>query len=128
MDDLVELTRKHLEEEPDEEMDLLNEMTLDEGFLRLGLITGFLVKTKQYGSQIDREVSGLKSDVNSYVSNKNPDLEKKKLGEVFKTIGNLHFLQRKMIMYSSLVSGSTGMGVDKSFKILQKMEKEKKRR
>ena len=35
MDDLVELTRKHLEEEPDEEMDLLNEMTLDEGFLRI---------------------------------------------------------------------------------------------
>ena len=128
MNDLVELTRKHLEEEPDEEMDLLNEMTLDEGFLRLSLITGFLVKTKQYGSKIDREVSGLKSDVNSYVSNKNPDLEKKKLGEVFKTIGNLHFLQRKMIMYSSLVSGSTGMGVDKSFKILKKMEKEKKRR
>jgi len=127
-DDLVELTRKYLQEETDEEMDLLNEMTLDEGILKLSLITGFLVKTKQFGSQIDREVGNLKGEVNSYVSNKNPELEKKKLGEVFKTIGNLHFLQRKMIMYSSLVSGSTGIGVDRSYKLLKKMEKETKRR
>ena len=62
-DDLVELTRKHLEEEPDEEMDLLNEITLDEGFLKLSLITGFLVKTKQFGSQIDREVGNLKGSI-----------------------------------------------------------------
>ena len=128
MDDLVELTRKHLEEEPDEEMDFLNEMNLEESFLRLGLITGFLGKTKQYGNRVDSEVRNLKSDVNSWINNKNEDLDKKKLGEVFNTLGNLMFLQRKMIMYSSLVSGSTGIGVSKSYKILQKIEKERKRR
>ena len=128
MDDLVELTRKYLDEESDEEQEFLNEMTLDESILRLGLIVGFLGKTKQYGNKVDSEVRNLKSDVSSWISNKNEDFEKKKLGEVFNTLGNLMFYQRKMIMYSTLVSGSTGIGVDRSYKILQKMEKQKGRR
>ena len=43
-------------------------------------------------------------------------------------IANILFLQRKMEMYGALTSASTGVGVDKGTKILQKMQKEKKRR
>ena len=128
MDDLVELTRKYLEEEPDQEMDFLNDMNLEESSLRLGLITGFLGKTKQYGNKVDTEVRSLKGDVNSWINNTNGDLDKKKLGDIFNTLGNIMFYQRKMMMYSSLVSGSAGLGVDRSYKLLKKMEKEKKRR
>ncbi len=118
---------KELDDGDDEET-IINEVMLNERFLRLSLITGFLGKTKQYGSRIDTEVRNLSSDINSWVNNKNEDLEKKKLGEVFNTLGKLHFLQRKMTMYSSLVSGSTGIGVDKSFKLLTKVEKQLKGR
>ena len=69
----------------------------------------------------------LSSDINSWVNNNNEDLDKKKLGEVFNTLGKLHFLQRKMTMYSSLVSGSTGVGVDKSYKLLTKLDKTMKK-
>ncbi len=116
---------KELDDGDDEET-IINEVMLNERFLRLSLITGFLGKTKQYGSRIDTEVRNLSSDINSWVNNKNEDLEKKKLGEVFNTLGKLHFLQKKMTMYSSLVSGSTGIGVDKSFKLLTKVEKQLK--
>ena len=122
-----ELT-KELDDDGDDEDIILNEMMLDESFLRLSLISGFLVKTKQYGSRIDTEVRNLSSDINSWVNNKNEDLDKKKLGEVFNTLGKLHFLQRKMTMYTSLVSGSTGIGVGKSFKILQKLGRLKGKR
>tara|TARA_B100000424_G_C22922192_1_gene490681 strand:+ start:515 stop:901 length:387 start_codon:yes stop_codon:yes gene_type:complete len=123
-----ELTKELDNDDGDDEDLILNEMMLDESFLKLSLIGGFLVKTKQYGSRIDTEVRNLSSDINSWVNNKNEDLDKKKLGEVFNTLGKLHFLQRKMTMYTSLVSGSTGIGVGKSFKILQKLERLKGKR
>ena len=123
-----ELTKELDNDDGDDEDLILNEMMLDESFLKLSLISGFLVKTKQYGSRIDTEVRNLSSDINSWVNNKNEDLDKKKLGEVFNTLGKLHFLQRKMTMYTSLVSGSTGIGVGKSFKILQKLERLKGKR
>ena len=123
-----ELTKELDNDDGDDEDLILNEMMLDESFLKLSLIGGFLVKTKQYGSRIDTEVRNLSSDINSWVNNKNEDLDKKKLGEVFNTLGKLHFLQRKMTMYTSLVSGSTGIGVGKSFKILQKLDRLKGKR
>ncbi|MBT3989222.1 MAG: hypothetical protein HOE97_01765 [Rhodospirillaceae bacterium] len=85
----------------DEDIDQLIENTLDEGFLRLGLITSFIGKTKQYGNRVDSEVRNLNSDISSWVNNKNEDLDKKKLGEVFKTLGVVMFYQRKMMMYRS---------------------------
>ena len=49
MDDLIERTRQHLDEEHDGEQELLNEVIS----LRTGLIGAGLAKTKQYANQID---------------------------------------------------------------------------
>ena len=60
MDDLIERTRKYLDEEHDGEQELLNEVIS----LRTGLIGAGLAKTKQYANQIDQQVRSLKGDAN----------------------------------------------------------------
>tara|TARA_B100001029_G_C14891503_1_gene355689 strand:- start:258 stop:635 length:378 start_codon:yes stop_codon:yes gene_type:complete len=123
-DNLVERTRKYLEEEPDEEQELLTEIIS----FRTGVIVGFLAKSKQYANQIDSQVRNLKSDANALQRSKTPEDTNKRLGDALETIGNLFYLQRKMQMYDALTSASTGVGIDKSSKILKKMEKQKGRR
>lgn len=126
MTDLVERTRQHLNEEPEdlEEQTLLNEIIS----LRTGAIALGLSKTKQYANRIDQEVRNLKGDAEQLKRTKTPDDTNKVLGDALGTIGNLFFLLRKMGMYDALTSAATGVGVDRGYKLLQKIEKEKKRR
>ena len=51
----------------------------------------------------------------------------KTLSDAPGTIGNLFYLQRKMGMYVALTAAAIGMDSAKQTKILQKIEKEKKR-
>ena len=126
MTDLVERTRQHLNEDPEdlEEQQLLNEIIS----LRTGAIALGLTKTKQYANQIDGQVRSLKGDANQLKRSKTPEDANKVLADALETIGNLFYLQRKMGMYDALTSAATGVGLDRAYKLLQKMDKEKKRR
>ena len=126
MTDLVERTRQHLNEEPEdlEEQQLLNEIIS----LRTGAIALGLTKSKQYANQIDGQVRNLKGDANQLKRSKTPEDANKVLADALGTIGNLFYLQRKMGMYDALTSAATGVGLDRAYKLLQKMDKEKKRR
>ena len=126
MNDLIERAVAHLNEEPEdlEEQELLNEIIS----LRTGAITLGLSKTKQYANQIDGQVRNLKGDANKIKRTKTPEDTNKALGDALETIGTLFYLQRKMMMYDALTSAATGVGVDRGYKLLQKLEKEKKRR
>ena len=126
MTDLVERTRQHLNEDPEdlEEQQLLNEIIS----LRTGAIALGLTKSKQYANQIDGQVRNLKGDANQLKRSKTPEDANKVLADALGTIGNLFYLQRKMGMYDALTSAATGVGLDRAYKLLQKMDKEKKRR
>jgi len=125
MNELIEHTIRHLNEEPDDgEQEVLNEIIS----LRTGAIAGFLAKTKQYANRIDNEVRNLKSDAASLRKSKTPEETNKHLADAIENIGNLFYLQRKMQIYDALTSASTGVGIDKSTKLLLKMEKQKSRR
>ena len=123
MDGLIERTRKYLNEEPDDgEQELLTEIIS----LRTGVIAVGLMKTKQYANQIDQRVRTLKSDAGKLRTSKTPEDTNKTLADAFGTIADLFYLQRKMMMYSSLTSAATGMDSAKQTKILQKVEKQLK--
>ena len=125
MDDLIERTRQHLNEMPDDgEQEILNEFIS----LRTGLIGAGLAKTKQYANQIDGEVRTLKGDAGRLKTSKTPQDTNKTLADALGTIGNLFYLQRKMGMYVALTAAATGMDSSKQTKILQKIEKGTKRR
>ena len=122
MKDIVELTRLHLNETPDsDDIELLNEfISLKTGAIALGL-----GKVKQYANQIDREVTQLKSHAKS-IRTSTPEKVSENLADALESIGNLLYLQRKMGMYTALTAAATTVGIDKSTKILQRMEKKKK--
>ena len=126
MNDLIERTIQHLNEDPEdlEEQQLLNEIIS----LRTGAIALGLSKIKQYASQIDGQVRNLKGDADKIKRTKTQEETDKVLGDALETIGNLFYLQRKMGMYDALTSAATGVGLDRAYKLLQKIEKEKKRR
>ena len=126
MNDLIERTIQHLNEDPEdiEEQQLLNEIIS----LRTGAIALGLSKIKQYASQIDGQVRNLKGDADKIKRTKTQEETNKVLGDALETIGNLFYLQRKMGMYDALTSAATGVGLDRAYKLLQKIEKEKKRR
>ena len=124
-DDLIERTRRHLNEEPDDvEMEVLNEIIS----LRTGLIATGLGKTKQYANQVDTQVRNLKGIASGLKSSKTPEDANKTIADALGTIGNLFYLQRKMGMYLALTTAATGMDSSKQTTILQKLEKETKRR
>ena len=115
MKDIVELTRLHLNETPDsDDIELLNEFI----GLRTGAIVVGLGKVKQYASKLDQEIGSLRRDLS--------DLRKSTPEDALETMGKLFLLQRKMGMYTALTAAATGVGVDKSTKILQRMEKQKR--
>ena len=125
MNDLVELTRQHLTETPnDQEQELLTELLS----LRTGAIALGLAKTKQYATQTDQQVRNLKGNASSLRKSKTTEDTNKNLADALETIGNLFYLQRKMIMYDALTSAATGMESAKQTKLLQKIEPEKRRR
>ena len=100
---------------------------IDEISLRTGLIGGFLMKVKQYGNKVDQGVSKLKS-LSSSLNTVKDDKERDKIqSEIIKIDGDVFQSLRKMIMYVGLVSGSGGVGGDRTYKLLKKMEKQKRR-
>ena len=122
MKDLVELTRLHLNETPDsDDIELLNEFI----GLRTGAIVVGLGKVKQYASKLDQEIGSLRRDL-SDLRKSTPEDAPQKLADALEKIGKLFWLQRKMGMYTALTAAATGVGVDKSTKILQRMEKQKR--
>ena len=125
MNDLVELTRQHLTETPnDQEQELLTELLS----LRTGAIALGLAKTKQYANRIDQKVSQLKGNANLIQKTTTPEDTNKELANALTTIADLFFLQRKMLMYDAFTSAATGMDSAKQTKLLQKIEKEIRRR
>ena len=69
MDDLIERTRQHLNEMPEDgEQEVLNEFIS----LRTGLIGAGLAKSKQYANKVDIEVRNLKGDAGRLKTSKNP--------------------------------------------------------
>jgi len=122
MKDIVELTRLHLNETPDsDDIELLNEFI----GLRTGAIVVGLGKVKQYASKLDQEIGSLRRDLSDLRKSK-PEDAPQKLADALETMGKLFWLQRKMGMYTALTAAATGVGVDKSTKILQRMEKQKR--
>ena len=122
MKNIVELTRLYLNETPDsDDMELLNEFI----GLRTGAIVVGLGKVKQYASKLDQEIGSLRRDL-SDLRKSTPEDAPQKLADALETMGKLFWLQRKMGMYTALTAAATGVGVDKSTKILQRMEKQKR--
>ena len=100
---------------------------IDEISLRTGLIDGFLMKVKQYGNKVDQGVSKLKS-LSSSLQNASDEKERNRItSEIVRTDADVLSSLRKMEMYSSLVSASGGLGVDRTYNLLKKMEKQKRR-
>ena len=100
---------------------------IDEISLRTGLIGGFLMKVKQYASQVDKGVMKLKS-LSSNLQNVSDEKERNRItSEIVRTDADVLSSLRKMEMYSSLVSASGGLGVDRTYNLLKKMEKQKRR-
>ncbi len=123
MNDLVEQSRRFLNEQPDEqEYELLNEFIS----LRTGAIAVGLGKVKQYANKTDQEVRNLKSYANKLSATKDQENANKQLADALERIGNLFYLQRKMGMYIALTSAATGVGIEKSPKILKRMEKQRR--
>ena len=100
--------------------------SIQEISLRTGFIGGFLMKVKQYGNKVDQGVSKLKS-LSSSLNTVKDDKERDRIqSEIIKIDGDVFQSLRKMIMYVGLVSGSGGVGGDRTYKLLKKMEKRKK--
>ena len=126
MPDLDEQTRKYLTEEPEDldEQELLNEIIS----FRTGVITAFVAKVKQYANRFDSEYRRVRTDSNELKRSKTTEDTNKHLADAIDGVSTELFLMRKMLMYVALTSASTGVGIDKSTKILKKMEKQKGRR
>ena len=109
--------RKQQKEEIMETLSSLQEISL-----RTGFIGGFLLKVKQYGNKVDQGVSKLKS-LGSSLNTVKDDKERDKIqSEIVKTDSEVFHSLRKMIMYVGLVSGSGGLGGDRTYKLLKKLE------
>ena len=101
--------------------------SIQEISLRTGLIGGFLMKVKQYASQVDKGVNKLKS-LSSNLQNVSDEKERNRIqGEIVRVDADVLSSLRRMEMYSSLVSASGGLGVDRTYNLLKKMEKQKRR-
>ena len=99
----------------DSEVEELNELSL----LTISIAT-FVSKTKQFANKIDTTVSTLKSNSEKL---DNPDLTR-----TFNSIAELFFLQRKMIMYSTLTSASAILKIDRNYKTLKQLQKLNRKR
>ena len=120
MENIVELTRKYLNQTPEDlEVDLLNEVIS----LRTGFMATGLVKTKQYANKLDTEVQNLKKHASNLGTSKSHEDAQKKLAEALNTIGSLFYLNRKMLMYVAMTAASTGMNNSQQNKILKRLDR-----
>ena len=88
--------------------DEIDQELLQELSLRTVSIGVFLAKAKQYANKIDTSAKQLKS----YAQKLGDD----DLKNCFTSIAELFYHQRKMLMYSTLTSATTGMTVVKQLK------------
>lgn len=103
------------------------ETLLSEVSLRTGSITVLLMKVKQYASKVDKGVTQLKS-LSSQLRTAGDDKKRDKIqSDIVNTDAEVFSSLRKMVMYASLVSGAGGLGGDRTYKLLKKMEKQKRR-
>jgi len=100
---------------------------LEEISLRTGSIGVFLAKVKQYGNKIDQGISRLRSLSNDLKQSKDESDRNRIHGEIVKVESDVLLGLRKMSIYNSLLSGVSGLGNDRSYKLLKKMEKQKRR-
>ena len=85
------------------------------------------MKIEQYASQVDKGVTKLKS-LSSNLQNVSDEKERNRItSEIVRTDTDVLSSLRKMVRYSSLVSASGGLGVDRTYKLLKNMEKQKRR-
>ena len=89
--------------------------------LRTGAILVGLGRVKHYANKVDTEVTKLKRDAFD-LRKASPEDSPSLIADALETMGELFYLQRKMQMYSVLTA-TTGIGVDKSNKMLCKLEK-----
>ena len=76
---------------------------------------------------MDKGVSKLKS-LGSSLNTVKDDKERDKIqSEIVRIDSEVSHSLRKMIMYVGLVSGSGGVGGDRTYKLLKKMETQKRR-
>lgn len=99
---------------------------LEEISLRTGSIGVFLAKVKQYGNKVDQSVSRLRSLSNELKQSKDESDRNRIHGEIVKVESDVFLGLRKMSIYNSLVSGVSGLGNDRSYKLLKKLEKKKR--
>jgi hypothetical protein len=97
--------------------DGIDQELLQEIALRTVSIGVFLAKAKQYANKIDTSAKQLRSTAQK--------LDDNDLKNCFTSIAELFYLQRKMLMYSTLTSASTGIRTDRNYKILQQLSKRK---
>ena len=97
--------------------DEIDQELLQEISLRTVSIGVFLAKAKQYANKIDTSAKQLKSTAQK--------LDDDDLMNCFTSVAELFYLQRKMLMYSTLTSASTGIRTDRNYKILQQLSKRK---
>ena len=99
---------------------------LEELSLRTGSIAVFLAKVKQYGNKVDQSVSRLRSLSNELKQSKDESDRNRIHGEIVKVESDVFLGLRKMSIYTSLISGVSGLGNDRSYKLLKKLEKKRR--
>jgi len=100
---------------------------LQEISLRTGAIAIYLAKVKQYANAVDGGVNKLKS-LSSKLQHASDEKTRNRIqGEIVRVDAGVSSSLRKMVMYGSLVSASGGLGADRSYELLKKMEKRKRR-
>ena len=95
--------------------------------LRTASIAGFLMMLKKYHGQVKQGVMKRKS-LSTNLLNVSDEKERNRIqGEIVRVDADVLSSLRRMEMYSSLVSASGGLGVDRTYNLLKKMEKQKRR-
>jgi hypothetical protein len=116
-------------------VDVLNERSskeysstlIQEISLRTGAIALYLAKVKQYANKVDAGVNKLKS-LSASLKNAPDEKERNRIhSEIVRVDADVLSSLRKMEMYSALVSASGGLGADRNYKQLKKMEKPNRR-
>jgi len=112
----IDDTRKRTKEE----LEQLKEISV-----RTGSITVFLAKVKQYANKVTSHVSKRRTLASKLETATGTDVQKIQ-GEIARLEAETDEYERKMIMYNSLISAAGGLGNDRSYKLLKKLEKKKR--
>jgi hypothetical protein len=101
--------------------------TLNEISLRTGAVTFYLARVYKWAKTVDSGVSKMKSLASS-LENATTDEKRNKIETEFRKIdADVKTSLSKMIMNSALVSAAGGLGADRSYKLLKKLTKKRKR-